>query len=124
MLRKPIFRETLLLHLRMLEHGIIPYTRDLQQPSAYLKTIPKDEARAIKRRFRKLFRRAMRQKAAHMRKQGMDSTFEDWWKHTYGIGLHKEAFNRRIMKARRAAVRTVLTIDIIRERDGARQREK
>lgn len=106
----------------MLEDGIIPFTRDVQQPTAYLKTIPKEEATAIKRRFRKLFRRAVRQKTAHMRKQGMDPSYAEWWAHIYGIGLTKTGLSNRTMKNRRSAVRTLLTIELIRAKDANKER--
>lgn len=89
--------ERALIHAVMFEAGIVPMEEPRHDMRRALEQLPPDEARAMKRKFRKLWRRAMRDKLV-----GLKAPQVRFVKRVLGVG--QQSPSRAVRTARKEMV--------------------
>lgn len=93
----------------MFQHGIIPMEKTKFDMRRALEQLPKDEARALKRKFRKMWRKAMREEIGNgaKTKDARERSLK------YKLGVGKRVPSRDEKNARKELVFNLLWDDVI-----------
>lgn len=95
----------------MFELGIVPIEKTAHDMRRALNQLPPEEARAMKRKFRKLWRKAIRSEAALYQTPSQKSAQEKRVKTTYGVG--KQVPSRNDLNNRKKLVFDLLWENVI-----------